>query len=126
MDKTLLARKGISPTNAKIGYVDGFRLRIGERATLVRSAGARSYGVMMTVSPNSVKELYAESSVADYVPEPVSVELADGSKAEAACYNLPVDKLTGTNTAYATALWEVAKRLGLPEVYLAEIRQAAA
>jgi len=123
MDEALLAKKGISPTNAEVGYVDGFTLRIGERATLVRSSNARSYGVMMNISPDDAKELYAESSVADYVPESVTVELADGSKAEATCYNLPVDKVTGTNKVYAEALWELADRLGLPEHYLAEIGQ---
>ncbi len=124
MDEAVLAKKGISPTNAEVGYVDGFTLRIGERATLVRSAGARSYGVMMIISADEAKELYAESSVADYVPESVTVELADGSKVEATCYNLPVDKVTGTNRVYAEALWEVANSLGLPKHYLAEIRQA--
>ena len=61
---------------------------------------------------------------ADYVPESVTVELADGNKVEATCYNLPVDKVTGTNRVYAEALWEVANSLGLPKHYLAEIRQA--
>ena len=124
MDEAVLSKKGISPTNAEVGYVDGFMLRIGERATLVRSAGARSYGVMMIISPNEAKELYAESSVADYVPESVTVALAVGGKVEATCYNLPVDKVTGTNRVYAEALWEVANSLGLPKHYLDEIRQA--
>lgn len=124
MDEALLAKKGISPSKAEVGYVDGFALRIGERATLIRSAGARSYGVMMNISSDEANELYAESSVADYVPEPVTVELADGNKVEATCYNLPVDKVTGTNRVYAEALWEVANSLGLPKHYLAEIRQA--
>lgn len=124
MDEALLAKKGVSPTDAEVGYVDGFTLRIGERATLVRSAGSRSYGVMMIISPDEVNELYAESSVADYLPESVTVELADGKKAESTCYNLPVDKVTGANRVYAKALWEVANSLGLPKHYLAEIRQA--
>ena len=124
MDEALLAKKGISPTNAEVGYVDGFTLRIAERATLVRSDGARSYGVMMIISPDEAQELYAESSVADYVPESVTVALADGGKVEATCYNLPVDKVTGTNRVYAEALWEVANSLGLPKHYLDEIRQA--
>ena len=124
MDEDLLAKKGISPSKAEVGFVDGFALRIGERATLVRSAGTRSYGVMMNISSEQAKELYAESSVADYVPESVTVELLDGSEVEASCYNLPVNKVTGTNKVYAEALWEVANRLGLPENYLVEIRQA--
>ncbi len=124
MDEDLLAKKGISPSKAEVGFVDGFALRIGERATLIRSADTRSYGVMMNISSDQAKELYAESSVADYVPESVTVELLNGSKVEASCYNLPVDKVTGTNKVYAQALLEVANRLGLPESYLVEIRQA--
>ena len=124
MDETLLDKRGITPGNAEVGYVDEFALRIGERATLVSSAGARSYGVMMNISSDQANELYAESSVADYVPESVTVELLNGSKVEASCYNLSVDKFTGANKVYAQALLEVANRLGLPESYLVEIRQA--
>ncbi len=124
MDEDLLAKKGISPSNAEVGYVDGFALRIGERATLIRSAGTRSYGVMMNITSDQANKLYAESSVTDYVPESVTVELLNGSKVEASCYNLPVDKVTGTNKVYAQALLEVANRLGFPETYLVEIRQA--
>ena len=83
-----------------------------------------AYGVMMAVSPNEVRELYAESSVADYVPASVTVELMDGSNAEASCYNLPSNKVTGTNKGYAEALLEVANRLVLRESYLGQVRQA--
>lgn len=124
MDETLLAGKGVSPSSAVVGYVDGFALRIGERATLLRSAGVRSYGVMMDISPDEAKDLYADSSVADYVPEQVTVELSNGCKADAICYNLPVDKVTGTNKDYAKALVEVACGLGFPDAYLDQIRQA--
>ena len=123
MDENLLAKKGIAISHAVVGYVDGFRLRIGERATLQRCAGARAYGVMIEVSPNDVRKLYAASNVADYVPESVTVELMDGSNAKASCYNLPSNKLTGTNKGYAEALLELANQLGLPDSYLEQIRQ---
>ena len=125
MDEALLAKKGITPSNAEVGYVDEFALRIGERATLVRSAGARSYGIMMNISSDQAKELYSDKSVADYVPESVIVELLGGGNAEAKCYNLPVDKVAGTNKIYAEALFEVASKRGLPESYLVELREAA-
>lgn len=80
-----------------------------------------AYGVIMEISPGDAKDLYAESSVADYVPEPVTAEPMDGSKVEASCYILPNDKVTGTNKDYAEALLQVARKLGLPETYLAEI-----
>ncbi len=124
MDEALLARKGIIPGNVSPGYVDGFAIRIGERATLVQSTGARSYGVVMSISPDEVNELYSDSSVTDYVAEPVTVWRLDGSKVAADCYNLPVDKLRGANEDYADSLLKLARRLGFPGSYLDQIRQA--
>ncbi len=123
MDGAVLTRKGVSPTHSVIGYVDGLALRIGERATLVHSNGARAHGVMMTISSGEVHALYAEPSVSDYVPEPVTVHVSDGRTVEAICYNLPITKVTGTNKDYASALMQLATRLGFPETYLDEIRQ---
>ena len=125
MDEALLAKNGITPSNSEIGYVDEFALRIGERATLVSSAVARPYGVMMNISCDQARELYSHKSVADYVPESVIVELLGGSKAEAKCYNLPVGRATGTNKIYAEGLFKVARKRGLPESYLLEMRKAA-
>jgi len=124
MDTELLAKKGIKPQCAVVGHVDGFSLRIGERATLLHNAGARTYGVIMEISPSEARELYAESSVVDYVAETVISELIDGSKVEASCYILPNNKVTGTNKIYAEALSKVAHKLDLPESYIAEIERA--
>jgi hypothetical protein len=124
MDEALLAEKGIAPGNVAVGHVDGFALRIGERATLLRSPGSRAYGVMMTITRDEAQALYSERSVADYLPATVTVELLDGRRVAATCYNLPGDKVAGGNEAYAEALWELASRLDLPELYLDEIRQA--
>ena len=124
MDESLLATKGIIPTSASAGFVDGYGLRIGARATLVRRPEGRAYGVMMDIDPNEAMELYAEDSVSDYLPESVRVNLEDGTKVEATCYNLPGNKVSGTNRDYAKSLLEVASRLGLPDSYLDEIRQA--
>ena len=124
MDESLLATKGVKPSDVNLGFVDGFRLRIGERATLVRCSNSRAYGAMMDIAPSEATKLYADDSVADYVPEPVIVDLMDGTRAEATCYNLPSDKVTGANKDYAKALLDVATRLGFPDSYLDQIRQA--
>ncbi len=124
MDEALLAKKGVTASNAVIGHVDGFGLRIGERATLLRSRDGRAYGVMMDIVPSDAKTLYSEDSVADYVPESVCVETEDGSKFDATCYNLPIDKVTGTNKEYAESLLVVATKLGFPVSYLDQISQA--
>ena len=124
MDRRLLAGKGIVPSEANLGFVAGYELRIGERATLVRHPESRAYGVMMGITPSEATGLYAEDSVADYVPEPVTVELMDGRQIDATCYNLPGNKVSGTNHEYAESLLEVATRLGFPESYLGQIRHA--
>jgi hypothetical protein len=124
MDERLLAAKGIKPTNISLGFVDGYGLRIGERATLVRRPKGRAYGAVMDIAPNEATALYAEDSVADYLPGPVTVELMDGTEIEATCYNLPGAKVTGTNKVYAESLLQVASRLGLPDSYLDEIKRA--
>ena len=77
----------------------------------------------MDITPSEATELYAEESVADYLPEPVIVELMDGTQVEATCYNLPGDKVRGVNKAYAELLLDVATRLGFPESYLDQIRR---
>ena len=42
----------------------------------------------MDIASNEATELYAEDSVADYVPEPVTVELMTGKQAEAVLLQL--------------------------------------
>ena len=123
MDESLLASKGISPVRATVGHVDGYRLHIGKRATLVPDGTQRAYGVLMTIRAEDLSALYAEESVADYVSEPVSVMLPDGTLEPAVCYNLPDSKLEGTNSQYANALLSLAGKLGLPGAYLQQIRR---
>ena len=123
MDAGLLATKGIVPAGAEVGFADGYALRMGERATLVRRPGSRAYGVVMEIAPSALEGLYAEASVAEYVPEPVIVELKDGARVEATCYNLPGDRVTGANQDYAVSLLDVATRLGFPDSYLDQIRR---
>ena len=124
MDERLLATKGIEASEVILGFVDGYGLRIGERATLVRHPDSRAYGAVMNIAADEATELYAEDSVADYLPEPVLVELMDGTQVEATCYNLPVNRVTGTNKDYAELLLNLATSMGFPEPYLDQIRQA--
>jgi hypothetical protein len=126
MDESLLASKGIRPSRAVVGYVDGYGLRIGRRATLVPEESGRTYGVLMTMQAEDVRALYSQASVADYVAESVSVVLPDGTRESAVCYNLPEGDLEETNSQYANSLLELAGRLGLPADYLRQIRMAGA
>ena len=125
MDESLLASRGLSPSKAIVGYVNGYRLRIGRRATLVPDDGNRVYGVLMSFRTDDVTALYSAESVADYVAESVSVVLPDGTVESAVCYNLPTRTLEGANAEYARSLLVLAGRLGLPDDYLQQIREQA-
>lgn len=125
MDESLLGSMGISPSSATAGHINGYGIRIGRRATLVPDGGSRAYGVLMTLLAREVEALYSQESVADYVPESVSVVLADGTGRSAVCYNLPIEKLEGTNPEYANALLAVARKLDLPGDYLEQIKRYA-
>ena len=122
MDESLLTSRGIDPSDTTVGFVDGYRLRIGKRATLVPEQASRAYGVLMTIGRDEATALYADASLADYVPEPVSVTLPSGVIESAICYNLPPGALEGANSAYAESLLLLAKRLGFPDEYLDTIR----
>jgi len=121
MDESLLASKGVCATESTIGYVDGFGLHIGERATLLPEADSRAYGVLMKITSEEAAALYSEPSVADYVAEPVVVKLPGDNEVSAICYNLPAARLTGRNPEYAAALLTLATNLGLPDSYLGHI-----
>ena len=123
MDEALLASKGILPSTATPGFVDGYGIRIGRRATLVPDATNRAYGILMSIPEEEVQALYSEESVTDYIAESVTVHLADGTSERAVCYNLPAGKLEGTNGPYAKSLLALANRLGLPDAYLQKIRE---
>jgi len=122
MDESLLRSKGIRPFQRALGHVDGYRLRIGRRATLETEPASRAYGVVMTLGREDLARLYSDDTVSDYVPETVPVTLASGVIDSAVCYVLPPGKLEGTHAAYADSLLLLATRLGFPGNYLDEIR----
>jgi hypothetical protein len=61
-DESLLASKGVIPSKATVGYVDGYGLRISRRATLVPDDANRAYGVLMALRAEDVRALYSPDS----------------------------------------------------------------
>ncbi|MGH1365617.1 MAG: hypothetical protein ACRBF0_18790 [Calditrichia bacterium] len=118
MDEALLRDKGCHPTKPIRGYAGGYGLRIGERATLVKSADERAYGTIMSLSELDLECLYGEPSVEDYLPETIVATTFENEAIEVLVYNLPVEKLTGQNKKYAMSLATVASDCGLPKEYI--------
>ena len=123
MNTSLLQRRGLHPRVIAAASLPDFRIRIGDRATLLRHAGATSYGILVELPADEVIELYSTASVADYISESVEV-IPHGRdiRVSAACFNLPEDKLgQGANTEYARQLSELAHNLGFPADYIRQI-----
>lgn len=121
MDVGLLKDKGLNPVACEPAQLSGYGLRIGTRASLVKSDAERVYGSVIQLDANEIDTLYSENSVADYIPEPVVASSMRGDPLAAICYILPSDRLDGQNRAYAEALAKVARKTGLPADYIREI-----
>lgn len=123
MDEALLREKGLEPEDRRAASVEGFRLVIGARATLVPCAGETVHGVVFSLARGEVEALYSDDSVSAYRPEFVRARLSDGSVAQALCFNLPAPPPADEhNPQYAAKLRELAARLGLPPGYVSNIR----
>lgn len=125
MDRDILSKNGIQPTNPRRGYLNDYALKIGIRASLIPCKGQKSYGIVMTVDDDAIQVLYAEASVADYIPEEVNIVTGTNNTVSAICYNLPAKSLSGTNPSYAKSLYELAKKQGFPDGYLERIQEMA-
>ena len=121
MDEDLLIGKGFHPSNRKLAFANGYGLRIGEKATLVKSVSESSYGIVMDLSEHEVERLYSAPGVSDYVPEKIEVTDKDGNTYIVQCYNLPVSNLTSSNREYAMSLSLAAQKMGLPKSYVEQI-----
>ena len=123
MDKDLLNEKGFNPSSPTLAHIKGYGLRIGERATLVKSEGECAYGLIMSLEEEELDILYGENSVSDYIPENLTATNSNNENIHVTSYNLPLEKLTGENKEYARSLAIVARRVGLPSEYLVEIEK---
>lgn len=123
MDQDILRNSDIYPANPRKAYLNDYTLKIGDRASLVKCANEKAYGIVMTVGDHEITRLYAEKSVADYLPESVEVMTDTNEQVTATCYNLPLALLTGTNKEYAWALHKLAVKLDFPAAYLDRIAE---
>ncbi|MDM3872483.1 gamma-glutamylcyclotransferase family protein [Porticoccus sp. W117] len=122
MDADLLRESQIVPENPCPAYVDDFELRIGQRATLVPAAGARSYGMVFALTHDDLDKLYSAPGLEHYRPEAVLACSLDGEEIPALCYNL--EEAPGddeVNSEYAKRLRTVLEKLGFPAEYIASV-----
>ncbi len=121
MDEELLSEGGLHPQNAQIVTVDGYGLRIGERASLEVSETESCYGTVIELAEDELVELYSGAGVEDYRPQAVTATLSGGERIEVVSYLLPAELMSGSNSGYADKLAAIARKLALPDDYILEI-----
>src|SRR5262245_46782172 len=88
MDVEVLRQSGVTPANPRHAYVAEFELRIGQRATLVPSPGARAYGMLIALTHEELARLYSAPGLEHYRPEAILAQPIEGTAVPALCYNL--------------------------------------
>jgi len=115
MDDSILKNLGVVVSHKKPVYVEGYRLRIGKNATLLREENSRAYGVVCSLSHSDIHRLYAARGLANYVPEAITVRTSEGRGFAAICYVLLTppheDEI---NSDYYQTLVSCMKVYGLP------------
>ena len=122
MDLDVLREAGVAPSAPRKAYVEGFALRIGRRATLLPSSGARAYGMLYAVTHAELERLYTAPGLEQYRPEAVMVRPFEGAPTPALCYNLleppaPHER----NPEYAARLQRALGKLAFPPEYVASV-----
>jgi hypothetical protein len=122
MDLEILREAGVAPINPRRAYVDHFALRIGQRATLLPSAGARAYGMLVSLTHPELDRLYATPGLEHYRPEAVLAQPLQGTPTPALCYNLrEAPEPHERNPEYAARLQRALRKLEFPPEYVASV-----
>ena len=115
MDERVLRDKGVQPQTSRKAVVNGYRLRIGERAMLVPEPSSKVFGMVHALTEREINSLYAEPGLDMYRPETVAATFEDGSNSVVTTFNLqPTSSEESVNADYAVKLRSVLERLGFP------------
>jgi hypothetical protein len=122
MDSNILSKNQVVAASPRRAYVDGFALRIGRRATLVPTTGARTFGMVFALTHDELETLYTTTGLEQYRPEAILVHSLEGETYPALCYNLrEAPGSEETDTKYAADLQAALSRLDFPPEYIASV-----
>jgi len=88
MDEEILESKGITIRNKRSGVAKGYKLRIGNMATLLRVEQSKAYGMIYSLTHNEIYKLYEGSGLMNYISEAILVTTNDNKIIATLCCNL--------------------------------------
>lgn len=123
MDDTVLRGAGITPQSPRKARADGYALRLGKRATLVKAPGGVAWGMVYALKADDLAKLYGAPGLEVYRPEQIEVALENRAIIPARVYNLAQPPAPDErNPDYADKLKAAMTRLGFPAEYVADIK----
>jgi hypothetical protein len=128
MDTEILRAGGVAePANPRRAFVGGFKLRIGQRATLAPVVGSRVYGMIFALTHSELDLRCAAPGLEAYRAEAIVAQPFDSMVTPALCYNLrDPPSADEWNSGYASRLQEIHARLNFPEEYVASVSKRGA
>lgn len=115
MDEEILKSKGVIPREKQIAYANGFKLRIGKMATLLRKEDERSYGIVYSLTYEEIDKLYKDSGLTEYVTESILVKTDDNKEiATLCCILLNPPEISEKNDNYFNSLIKCMEKYNLP------------
>lgn len=115
MDEEILKSKGVEPREKILACTKGYKLRVGNMATLLREENSDAYGIVYSLTYEEIDILYKDSGLTDYVAEAVMVETEDKKQiATLCCILLNPPKDDESNDSYFESLKKCMSRYNLP------------
>ncbi len=122
MDDAVLAGAGVRPRGPRKASALGYALKIGQRATLVKTPGSVAWGMVYSLTPGELAKLYGAPGLEGYRPVEIEVALENRAIIPARVYNLPQAPAPDErNPEYAEKLKAAMRRLKFPADYIARI-----
>jgi cation transport regulator ChaC len=118
MNLDVLAQAELVPERVEVARLNGFDIRIGPLANLVRSDRDCVYGIVTQATHAELERLYAQGWVSTYLPEAVLVETRDGRLLPALTYIKPHMDPAPAPDDYIDRIVGPARQQGFPSWYI--------
>lgn len=120
MDPEVLAMKQVAPQAPRRAIAEGYALRLGNKATLLRAPGGRAQGMVYELTHAEIEALY--KGLEEYKPEPLLVTEESGTRAAVLTMVLHAPPAPEErNPDYAARLRASLAKLGFPQDYVATV-----
>jgi len=110
----ILKAKGVVPRNPRKGCAEGYELKIGNKATLLRAKGKIAYGILYSLTHEEIYSLYQGSGLNEYAAEAIMVKVQNEAVPALCCNLIKPPKENESNSDYESKLEAAMKNLGLP------------